>query len=76
MEFYRVIESLDVEDDCPDYWVCKNCIDKSMFENFEILDETKDGFGDHTCENCGLYYDHEDQVYYDQNGNTIREEED
>lgn len=76
MKFYRVLESDCAEDelDCPDYWVCEACLPE--FEKlFDVIDQSRDEYGELECEECGAHFDHEWSCYVDGNDNKIEEKD-
>ena len=64
MMFYRFCDlNNEIDGDCQDdFWVCEDCLYK-VPENYDYLDRDIDELGDHVCDYCGLYFDHDEMEY-------------
>lgn len=69
--YYRVIKLNEIDDSGADedFWLCEDCYSQNFddsqgrYEGFMVIEIKKDDTGDYTCEDCGIYFDHEEGFY-------------
>lgn len=76
MNFHRIVESDCIgNEDCPDYWVCENCLLEEFIKCFTIINENTDPYYEMVCDECGAHYDFEWGCYINGRGDKIEENE-